>query len=71
MKDYEVTPPPDRPADRVQLRTAFSTERGVVTEFVVQLEYWLRATSAPPTAGSSTVPTAPQTGRGAIQMKIA
>ena len=26
MKDYEVTPPPDRLADRVQLRTAFSTD---------------------------------------------
>lgn len=41
MKDYEVTPPPDRLADRVQLRTAFSTERGTVKMFVVQLEYWL------------------------------
>lgn len=41
MADYEVTPPPDRLADRVQLRTAFSTERGVVTRFVIQLEYWL------------------------------
>ena len=41
MTDYEVTPPPDRLADRVQLRTAFSTERGTVTKFVVQLEYWL------------------------------
>ena len=41
MKDYEVTPPPDRLADRVQLRTAFSTERGTVTKFMVQLEYWL------------------------------
>ena len=41
MKDYEVTPPPNRLADRVQLRTAFSTERGTVTKFVVQLEYWL------------------------------
>ncbi|WP_254840942.1 DUF7718 family protein [Natronomonas marina] len=41
MKDYEVTPPPDRLADRVQLRTAFSTERGTVTKFLVQLEYWL------------------------------
>jgi len=41
MADYEVTPPPDRLADRVQLRTAFSTDRGVVTRFVIQLEYWL------------------------------
>ena len=41
MKDYEVTPPPDRLADRVQLRTAFSTERGEVTRFMIQLEYWL------------------------------
>ena len=30
MSEYEVTPP-DRLADRVQLRTAFSTERGEVT----------------------------------------
>lgn len=41
MPEYDVTPPPDRLADRVQLRTAFSTERGCVTRFVVQLEYWL------------------------------
>ena len=41
MTDYEVTPPPDRLADRVQLRTAFSTERGEVTRFIIQLEYWL------------------------------
>ena len=41
MTDYEVTPPPERLADRVQLRTAFSTERGEVTRFVIQLEYWL------------------------------
>lgn len=41
MKDYEVTPPPDRLADRVQLRTAFSTDSGTVTKFLVQLEYWL------------------------------
>jgi len=41
MTDYEVTPPPDRLADRVQLRTAFSTERGEVTRFMIQLEYWL------------------------------
>ena len=41
MADYEVTPPPERLADRVQLRTAFSTEHGEVTRFVIQLEYWL------------------------------
>ena len=41
MTDYEVTPPPERLADRVQLRTAFSTERGEVTRFTIQLEYWL------------------------------
>ena len=41
MTDYEVTPPPERLADRVQLRTAFSTERGQVPRFMVQLEYWL------------------------------
>jgi hypothetical protein len=41
MAGYEVTPPPDRLADRVQLRTAFSTERGEVTRFMIQLEYWL------------------------------
>lgn len=41
MAEYEVTPPPDRLADRVQLRTAFSTDRGLVTRFLVQLEYWL------------------------------
>ena len=41
MADYEVTPPPDRLADRVQLRTTFSTDRGEVTRFVIQLEYWL------------------------------
>ena len=41
MTGYEVTPPPDRLADRVQLRTAFSTDRGEVTEFMIQLEYWL------------------------------
>ncbi|GAB7010213.1 DUF7718 family protein [Halorubrum trueperi] len=41
MTDYEVTPPPDRLADRVQLRIAFSTERGEVTQFMIQLEYWL------------------------------
>lgn len=41
MGNYEVTPPPDRLADRVQMRTAFSTDRGDVIRFVSQLEYWL------------------------------
>lgn len=41
MTGYDVTPPPERVADRVQLRTAFSTERGAVTRFMTQLEYWL------------------------------
>ena len=41
MTEYEITPPPARLADRVQLRWAFSTDEGEVTEFVVQLEYWL------------------------------
>lgn len=41
MTDYEVTPPPDRLADRVQLRTAFTTSQGEVVRFMVQLEYWL------------------------------
>lgn len=41
MTAYDVTPPPDRLADRVQIRTAFSTEHGAVTRFVIQLEYWL------------------------------
>jgi len=41
MTEYEITPPPDRVADRVQLRTAFTTDRGTVTKFMVQLEYWL------------------------------
>ena len=41
MTDYDVTPPPDRIADRVQIRTAFTTEHGEVVRFVAQLEYWL------------------------------
>ncbi len=41
MTDYDITPPPERLADRVQLRTAFTTERGDVVRFMVQLEYWL------------------------------
>lgn len=41
MVGDDVTPPPERIADRVQLRTAFSTSRGEVTRFLVQLEYWL------------------------------
>jgi hypothetical protein len=38
---YDVEPPPDRLADRVQLRTAFTTDRGEVVRFMTQLEYWL------------------------------
>ena len=41
MTDYDVTPPPDRIAQRVQLRTRFSTEQGTVSRFMIQLEYWL------------------------------
>jgi hypothetical protein len=41
MTEYDITPPPDRLADRVQLRTAFTVERGDVVRFMVQLEYWL------------------------------
>jgi hypothetical protein len=41
MTEYEVTPPPDRLGDRVQIRTAFTTERGEVIRFMTQLEYWL------------------------------
>lgn len=38
---YGVMPPPDRLAETVQVMTAFSTERGELIRFVVQLEYWL------------------------------
>jgi hypothetical protein len=41
VTNYDATPPPTRLADRMQLRWAFSTDEGEVTEFVVQLEYWL------------------------------
>lgn len=41
MTDYDVSPPPDRLADRVQLRSAFATDRGDVVRFLIQLEYWL------------------------------
>jgi hypothetical protein len=41
MTDYDIAPPPDRLADRVQVRTAFTADRGRVIRFVVQLEYWL------------------------------
>jgi len=41
MTEYDVTPPPKRLADRVQLRTAFTTHQGDVVRFMVQLEYWL------------------------------
>lgn len=40
MTEYDVTPPPDRLSDHVQIRTAFCTDRGEVTQFLVQLEYW-------------------------------
>ena len=39
MTDNEIAPPPERLADSVQLRTAFSTERVEVPRFMVQLEY--------------------------------
>ena len=41
MTDYDVAPPPDRLSERVQLRHAFSTEKGDVTQFMTQLEFWL------------------------------
>ena len=41
MPDYATTPPPERLADRVQLRTAFTVEHGDVVRFMAQLEYWL------------------------------
>lgn len=41
MADYETTPPPDRLANTVQLRTAFTVDRGDVVRVMVQLEYWL------------------------------
>lgn len=41
MTAYDVTPPPERLADRVQVRTGFTTDRGDVVRFVVQLEYWM------------------------------
>lgn len=41
MTEYEITPPPTRSADRVQLRSAFTTERGELVRFMTQLEYWL------------------------------
>ncbi|WP_436910374.1 DUF7718 family protein [Halosimplex marinum] len=47
MSEYEVTPPPDRLADRVQIRTGFTTEQGDVVRFVVQLEYWIDGDWAP------------------------
>jgi len=40
MTEYDTTPPPDRLADRVQLRTACTVDQGEVVRFVVQLEYW-------------------------------
>lgn len=41
MTDYEVTPPPTRLADGVQVRLALTPDRGEVVRFAVQLEYWL------------------------------
>lgn len=41
MTTYEITPPPTRLADRVQVRLGFSKNQGTVTRFMVQLEYWL------------------------------
>jgi len=41
MSEYDVAPPPTRLSNIVQLRLAFSTEKGTVTKFMVQLEYWL------------------------------
>jgi hypothetical protein len=43
VTEYDVTPPPERLADHVQLRTAFTTDRGTVTKFMIQLEYWLNS----------------------------
>lgn len=40
-REYDVTPPPTRLAERVQLRTAFTAEQGEVVRFLTQLEYWL------------------------------
>lgn len=39
--NYEVTPPPERLGDRVQMRIGFTANRGKVLRFIVQLEYWL------------------------------
>jgi hypothetical protein len=41
MAEYDITPVPNRLAEAVQLRIAFSKERGTITRFMVQLEYWL------------------------------
>ena len=41
VADYDITPPPDRLTNRVQLRTAFTAERGEVRRFMTQLEFWL------------------------------
>lgn len=41
MADYDVTPVPIRLAEPVQLRIAFSKDRGTITRFMAQLEYWL------------------------------
>jgi len=41
MSEYDIAPPPTRLAKQVQLRLGFSKDRGTVTKFMVQLEYWL------------------------------
>jgi hypothetical protein len=41
MPEYEVTPPPTRLGDRVQIRSAFTTDQGEVVRFMTQPEYWL------------------------------
>jgi len=41
MVAYDISPPPTRLADRVQLRLAFSKDQGTVTRFMIQIEYWL------------------------------
>lgn len=41
MAGNDVTPPPERLTERLQIRTAFTTRRGQVTKFLVQLEFWM------------------------------
>lgn len=40
-REYDRAPPPTPLARGVQLRLAYTAERGDVTRFMVQLEYWL------------------------------